>query len=136
MRQFGLTLIAFVLPFSCAAMAQEMQPGTYETSVTIEMLNGPPGSFQDKDCVTAKEIAEGLTKIGIESDAECKVENLVKGGGKISYRLLCQEDGQKQIAAVSGTYRSDAFEFAVKPETRNTRFKSLRIKGRRVGICK
>ena len=118
------------------ADAQEMQPGMYATTATMQLAGGGPKTFQDKDCITAKDIAGGLTKIGIESDTECKVQNLLKGGGKINYRLQCEEDGKKQVSDVVGTYTADSFDFAIKASGDNTPYKSIRVKGKRVGACK
>ena len=121
---------------STFAGAAEMQPGMYATTATMELPGAAPKTFQDKDCITEKDLAGGLTRIGIESDTDCKVQNLVKGGGKISYRLQCEEDGKKQVSDVAGTYTADSFDFAIKASGDNTPYKSMRVKGKRIGACK
>lgn len=130
-----ITCLSALMPVF--AGAQEMQPGIYATTATMQLPGGAPKSFQDKDCITAKDIAGGLTKIGIESDTECKVQSLTKGGGKISYRLLCEEGGKKQVSDVTGTYTADSFDFAIKTSAaKDVPSRSMRVTGKRIGACK
>ena len=116
--------------------AQELQPGMYATTATTELVSGPPRIFQDKDCITAQDIASGLTKVGIESDSDCKAQNLTKGGGKITYRLSCEESGDKHAVDVVGTYSADSFNFTIKSVGKNPQYRSLKINGKRIGACK
>ncbi len=128
-----LALFVFSAPFAGAA---EMQPGEYASTNTVEMANGQKKTFPGQDCLTAKDIADGLTKVGIESDNDCKVQNLVKGNGKITYRLVCEEDGKKQLADVAGTYTANSYDFAIKSASPGAAFKSIHVAGKRLGACK
>ena len=118
------------------AGAEEMQPGQYASTNVIEMSNGQKRTFQERDCITAKDIAGGLTKIGLESDSDCKVQNLVKGNGKITYRMICEEDGKKQVAEVVGTYTANSYEFVIKAVSPGPGFKAISASGKRLGVCK
>jgi hypothetical protein len=127
----------FLFAMSVAiASAQDMQPGMYSQNISLEPASGPARNFQDKECLTPKDVSDGLTRIGIESDTECKVQNLVKGGGKISYRLICEEDGKKLPSDVSGTYSTDSYDFVVRNTSGYGPYKVIRVKGKRSGPCK
>lgn len=136
-RRF-LSVTTFTLLFFTPqlARAEEMQPGEYASTGVFESANGQKRTLQDRDCVTAKDIADGMTKLGIERDDVCKVQNLVKGNGKISYRLVCEEDGQKWSAEVVGTYTANSYEFAMKATSPGPGAKSINVTGKRLGPCK
>lgn len=122
---------------SFAASAQEMQPGKYRTTLTsdIPAMKGRP--MTDEDCFTAKEIADGLTKVGIEKESECKVSDFKRSPGRVSYRLACTEDGNKTSGSADGTFTSDSFDFRIVMAGPQTGGKPVatRITGKRVGAC-
>ncbi len=118
------------------AVGQEMQPGLYASTTEIELANGKKQTNQDQDCITAKEIADGLTKIGIESDTDCKVQNLVKGSGKVTYRMACEDGSKKLLTDVVGTYTATSYDFTIKPVSSGAAIKSMSVKGKRLGVCK
>ena len=122
------------LTMGTLAFSQEIQPGLYATTLVMEMSGQPPRTIQDKDCVTAKDVADGLTRIGVESDSECKVEGFSKGSGKLSYRLMCLADGNKVTSVVTGTYTPDSYDFVIKSAGKVQ--VSMRARGKRVGTCK
>jgi hypothetical protein len=136
MRRF-FTVTAFTLLVCSArlASAEEMQPGQYASTNVVELVNGKKNTFQARECITAKDIADGLTKVGIESDGGCKVQDLVKGNGKITYRLICEEDGKKQLAEVVGTYTASSYEFAIKAAAPGAGYRSISVTGKRLGPC-
>jgi hypothetical protein len=135
-RYFTVTTVALLVFSAQFARAEEMQPGQYASTNVVEMANGQNRAFQLQECVTAKDIADGMTKVGIESDGDCKVQDLVKGNGKITYRLICEEDGKKQLAEVVGTYTANSYEFAIKATSPGSGYKSIRATGKRLGACK
>ena len=132
-------VIAVCALFSLAAShadAQDMQPGMYASINAVELANGQKRAHPGEECITAKDIADGLAKVGIEGDADCKVQNLVKGNGKITYRLVCEEDGKKQLADVSGNYTANSYEFSIKAVTPGPGYKAINVTGKRIGECK
>jgi hypothetical protein len=135
-RFFTVTTVALLVLSAQLARAEEMQPGQYASTNVVEMANGRISTFQLQECITAEDIADGLTKVGIESDGGCKVQNLVKGNGKIAYRLTCEEDGKKQLAEVVGTYTANSYEFAIKAASPGSGYKSIKATGKRLGACR
>ncbi len=131
----GLSVAAVLVLLATPARGQEMQPGMYATTTVMDGAVDAR-AVQDKDCITAKDIVEGLTKLGIESDSQCKAANFTKGNGKVRYQLVCEEDGRKQIADVAGNYTATSFEFVVKPQGKDSLFRNITIKGKRIGSCK
>ncbi len=133
---FALALAALAVPL--AAGAQDLRPGQYRTTTTVDVpeLTGKP--MVEEDCITQKEIDEGLSKFGIEKDSGCKVSNLKRSPGKVSYRSECNEEGMKSTSTVSGTMGGDAFDFAVATTSKLSGGKPIRarIVGKRVGTCR
>jgi Protein of unknown function (DUF3617) len=130
----AITLLSCAFPQIAAS--QEMQPGLYDSTTALEMTDGKKQTNQDQDCITAKDIADGLTKIGIESDTDCKVQDLVKGSSKITYRMVCADGGKKLVSDVVGTFTASSYDFTIKPASAGALFKSINVKGKRLGVCK
>lgn len=127
------------LLLACAfASAQDIRPGRYQTTATMNVA-GPMGKpMIDEDCITRKDIEDGLTRVGIEKDSQCKVLGLKRSPGHVSYQLACAEDGVKTTGDVKGTMTADSFEFDIvttAPE-RGARPMNLKVKGKRIGECK
>lgn len=131
-------LAAVVLALPLAALAQEMLPGLYRTTLTsdIPALKGKP--MVDEDCFTAQDIAAGLTKIGVEKESECKVADFKRSAGKLSYRLACQEDGVRSAGEASGTFTAESFDFRFVMAGPQTGGKPVatRVTGKRLGACR
>lgn len=135
-KLFAIAICALFSLIADHADAEDMQPGMYASTNAVELANGQKRVHPDKECITAKDIADGLTKVGIESDGDCKAQNLVKGNGRITYRLVCEEDGKKQLADVVGTYTANSYEFAIKAVTPGSGYKAINVSGKRIGACK
>jgi hypothetical protein len=130
--------IAFALAILPAfAVAQDMQPGKYRTTLTTDLPAMKGRTVSDEDCVTPKDIADGLSKVGIEKDSDCKVSGLQRSPGRVSYRLSCTEDGQKSSGEVTGTMTADSFDFRFMMASAHTGGKPLatRVQGKRIGAC-
>lgn len=132
----SLALSFLLYSFALVAGAQEMQPGMYASTTTLELANGQKKTKQVQECITPKDIADGLLNIGIESDPACKVQNYAKSPGKISYRLACKEGQKKLDSDVVGSYTANSYNFVIKPAAKGTAFKSVTVKGWRTGECK
>lgn len=131
-----LVLLFLALPL--AATAQELRPGRYRATMTSDLpaLAGKP--MVDEDCVTQKEIDEGLSSIGIEKDSNCKVSTMKRSPGRVSYLMACEQDGMKSSGNVTGTFGRDAYDFTVVSTGPQFGGKPthMRIVGKRVGECK
>ncbi|MBL0140700.1 MAG: DUF3617 family protein [Betaproteobacteria bacterium] len=132
----ALILLAVALPL--AATAQDLLPGRYRTTTTTDLpaMAGKP--VVDEDCITQKEIDEGLSKTGVESESNCKVSGMKRSPGKVSYQIQCQQDGMKTTGNVTGTLRGDAFDFVVVTSGLQAGGKPMRTRvvGKRLGSCK
>jgi hypothetical protein len=87
--------------FACAtgAWAQELKPGLYrqETIVNVPGMTARPQASQE--CVTRKDIEEGLVRLGQDKDEPCKASEVKRSPGKVSYRMACEDS----TAVVDGT---------------------------------
>ncbi|MBL8522990.1 MAG: DUF3617 family protein [Betaproteobacteria bacterium] len=137
MKKLPLFVASLLVPgFFHQAGAQEMQPGLYTSTVTMEMTDGKKQVTDDQDCITPKDIADGLTRIGIEADTDCKIQNFAKDNGRITYRLACEDGSKKLLSDVVGTYTTNSYEFTIKPASSGVIFKLMSVKGKRLGVCK
>jgi hypothetical protein len=119
-------------------MAQDPRPGKYRSTMKSDMPGMAGKPMVDEDCISKKESDDGLTRLGIEKDTQCKVLDLKRTPGQVSYRLECVEDGRKSTVQANGKLAADAFDFTLvmtsaqmgpKPVTMN-------IQGKRIGDCK
>ncbi len=131
-----LLLVLAALPL--AAGAQEMQPGKYRTSLTTDLPAMKGRTMTDEDCITAKDIADGLTRVGVEKESECKVSDFKRAPGRVSYKLACVEDGNRSAGTVEGTLASESFDFRIVMGGPQTGGKPVttRVAGKRIGACK
>ena len=133
-----LLVVIALAALPVAAGAQEMQPGRYRTSVTSDIPAMKGRTMTDEDCITAKEIADGLTRVGVEKESECKVADFKRSPGRVSYRLSCVEDGMKTAGNVEGTFTADSFDFRFLMQGPQAGGKPVatRVAGKRIGACK
>lgn len=132
-RSLALSLLLY--SFALVAGAQEMQPGMYASTTVLELADGQTKTKQVQDCITPKDIADGLISIGFASDPACKVQNYKKADGKISYRLSCKDGKKKLDSDVVGSYTADSYNFTIKPAIGSTAYTSINAKGWRSGVC-
>lgn len=125
-----------VLPV--AAVAQDMQPGKYRTTLTTDLPAMKGKATTDEDCITAKDIAGGLSKLGVEKDTDCKVSDFKRLPGRVSYRIACVEDGIASTGSAEGTFTADSFDFRFLIQSPMTGGKPVasRMTGKRVGNCR
>ncbi len=129
----SLALSALLYPLALTAGAQEMQPGMYASTTVLELATGQKQTRQVQECITPKDIADGLINVGFVPDPACKVQNYKNVAGKISYRLSCKDGKKKLDSDVVGTYTADSY-FEIKPASGST-YTSITAKGWRTGAC-
>lgn len=131
-------LVLLLLAFPLAATAQDLRPGRYRATMTSDLpaLAGKP--MVDEDCITQKDIDEGLAKVGIEKNSDCKVSALKRSPGRVSYQMTCEQDGMKSTGSVTGTFGGDAYDFTVVSTGPQFGGKAMRMRivGKRVGECR
>jgi len=78
---------ALALP-PAAHAASPMQPGTWESTVTIVREGQVPVESTDRDCVTQKEIDDGTKSIP-RPGGNCELSNVVTENGATRYAFAC-----------------------------------------------
>jgi hypothetical protein len=124
-------LLAAVLSLPALSMAATLQPGLYRST------SQSPGEKPDtsEDCVTQKDIDDGLTNLGAAREENCKVQDLKRGASNISYRMVCTGNGVSATQQVKLAYTSDTYDMdltlSVAGET-----STFHVTGKRIGACK
>jgi len=130
MRRLVLLAAALVLP--AFAMAEAMQPGLYRGTVES------PGEKPEKkeDCVTQKDIDEGLSGLNADMGSGCKVQDMKRGPSSVSFRTVCAGDGVKATTQVNGTFTRDSFDMNFAMTINADPPIKFHITGKRIGECK
>ena len=125
-------LLAAALSFPAYAMAQAMQPGLYRGTVES------PGEKPEKkeECITQKDIDEGLSGLNADSGASCKVQDMKRGPGSVSYRTVCADAGTKATTQVKGTFTRDSFDMDLAMSVNADPPIKFHITGKRIGECR
>ena len=135
MRFAVSTALLACLALPVAALADDLQPGLYTMTATTDLAGDKPST--ETKCITKKDIDSGLTQLGIQKESGCKVADFKRGPNAVSYRVVCEEDGQKQTSEVAAKFTSDTVDFRMQfqldPKARPN---TMRIVGKRVGACK
>lgn len=136
------TLAAFatiaLATFATSASAQEMNPGLWEITTSMQMQGMQMPAQKFTHCYTAKDVAAGKQYQGDEK-SKCTIANMKTGGGSVSYDMACAFEGGKMTGSVKGKMSATAYEFDQKmrmtPDQGMGEMHSI-IKGRRLGDCK
>lgn len=125
-------LLAAALAFPAHAMAEAMQPGLYRGTVES------PGEKPEKkeDCITQKDIDEGLSGLNADAGASCKVQDMKRGANSVSYRTVCADSGVKATTQVNGTFTRDSFDMNFAMTVNADPPIKFHITGKRIGDCK
>ena len=126
-----VVLFAAVLALPACAMADMMQPGMYSTTVES------PGEKPEKktQCITQKDIDEGLSGLGGQRNASCKVLDMKRGSSSVSYQTACADSGVKVSTRVNGTFSRDSFDMTLAMSVNADPPMKIHMTGRRVGAC-
>lgn len=133
-RYLPLAASAFALALATGADAQELRPGLYRQETVVNLPGAAARPQASQECVTKKDIDDGLVRLGQDKDDPCKVSDVKRGPGRVSYRTTC-EDSTTQV---EGTYTADAYEFTINATPRGGGGKAVRAvtRGKRTGDCK
>ncbi len=119
-------LLALATPL---ALAQELRPGLYQQETRIGTGRAEPS----RECVTKKDIDEGLVNIGADKDDGCKPAGVKRGPGRVSYRMVCAEG----TTEVQGTYSADSYEWVATASPKGGGGPVRMVtRGKRIGECK
>jgi hypothetical protein len=82
-------LLAMLVPVIVQA-ASPMQPGLWESTVSVSRTGRVPLVTTDRDCVTQKEIDDG-TKSLPRPGGDCQLSNVVTDGNRTTYEFVCRD---------------------------------------------
>ena len=131
-----------------------VQPGLWESKVTIEEMNIPgiPPQFADKmkqqmaehrqhvsrHCITPEEVKKPKEDFFGGNDS-CKYDHFTMGGGKIDFAMVCREEGSTQTMNASGTYTPTSYSMDMSSNAAGGEHQGMTMKmhvdSNRVGEC-
>jgi hypothetical protein len=82
-------LLATLVP-AIAQAASPMQPGLWESTVSVSRTGRVPLVTTERDCVTQKEIDDG-TKSLPRPGGDCQLANVVTDGSRTTYEFACRD---------------------------------------------
>jgi hypothetical protein len=124
-------LLAALLALPAFAFAETMQPGMYRSTSVV------PGEKPEtsEECVTQKDIDDGLSALGASRDASCKVQDSKRGANSVSYRTACSANGMNVTSDVKVAFTRDTFDMNLAMTVAGETTK-IRVSGKRIGPCK
>ena len=135
--RLALVVAVALVGASLTASAQEMRPGRYKTTMKVEGAGQSLPVHVDEDCVTQRDIDEGLARLRGDEEAQCKQSDMKRGPGSVSYKMTCVDEGRKSTGEASGKFSADSFDFNMTLDNPQAGGKPMRvnIRGTRVGEC-
>jgi hypothetical protein len=124
-------ILAALLALPPFALAETLQPGMYR-STSVSPGEKPETS---DECVTQKDIDDGLSALGASRDASCKVQDFKRGANTVSYRTACASNGIDVTSQVKMAFTRDTFEMDVAMKVAGETTK-VHVAGKRIGPCK
>jgi hypothetical protein len=134
LKSLVLPLALAIASIPIAAGAQEMRPGRYKTITRMEAPGRSLPPINNEDCVTKRDVDEGLARFQGDEESQCKASDIKRGAGTISYRMTCTEEGKKSTGEVNGKFTADSFDFNMVVNKVQT--VKINVRGTRVGECK
>jgi hypothetical protein len=127
-----LTLpIAALLALSLPALAETMQPGLYRAT-SVSPVEKPDTS---EECITQKDIDDGLSALGASRDGACKVQDFKRGSNDVSYHTVCAANGVNVTSDVKVAFTRDSFRMNLAMNVGGETSK-IHVEGKRIGPCK
>jgi hypothetical protein len=124
---------------AAALGAQEIKPGLWEVSMTMQMAGMALPGVTVKHCLTAKDIAAGKQYNMSDKDSTCNISNLKTSGGSYSFDMACTSPQGKMTGSAKGTTTTTSY--ATEMKMRMTPDEGMgemtqSLKGRLLGDCK
>ena len=129
------------------AQASGIQPGQWETTVTIdsmEMPGAPAGiakmmvgkTTRVTHCMTAEEAARGPQEM-LKSNKSCTFTRYSMAGGRIDSEMTCKQGAQTTIAVSTGSFTPTSFTAKGRMVSTGQMATTMTMTsvGRRVGDC-
>ena len=131
-----LSLCYLVLFFN-PAWGLDFKPGMYKITSSVEMPGMPAGS------VPPQTITQCLTELDPVPNKDvsgqpCNIKDMNQKGNTITWKMECEQQGQKMTSDGQIQYSGDSFEGTIKtkmgPEAGNMTVKTV-VSGSRIGDC-
>ena len=134
----GAAVLVAMLAPAVVHAASPMQPGLWESTVSVSRTGRVPLVNTDRDCVTQKEIDDG-TKSLPRPGGDCQLSNSVTEGAKTTYDFTCRDgpatlSGHAEFTIEASRYsgKLDAVaRRATNPDVPTT----MTWSAQRVGVC-
>jgi hypothetical protein len=84
-------LLVAALAVDAALAASPMQPGQWDSTVSVARTGRVPLISNDSDCVTQKDIDDGSKSLPKPGD-NCTLSNVATTDGRTTYDFACRDD--------------------------------------------
>jgi hypothetical protein len=92
MKQAALGALAAVLALLSGALlaASPMQPGKWDSTISVARAGRVPLVSSESDCITQGEIDSGTKSLPKPGD-DCQLSNVVTAGARSTYDFVCKD---------------------------------------------
>ena len=135
----GVLAAALALSPATLLAASPMQPGKWDSTITVARAGRVPLISSDSDCVTQKEIDDGTKSLPKPGD-DCQLSNVLTAGTKTTYDFVCK-DGEavlrgKAEFAIEATRYDGKLDVTARKGDAPEIVTTMLWAARRVGECK
>lgn len=132
-----ILIICCMIFIAAPSLALDFQPGKYEITSKVEMP-GMPGTIPPQtitQCITEQDPLPNQNP----ENQQCKIVDMNQKDNTISWKMECDQQGQKITSTGSMTYKGDSFKGTVLtnmgPQAGNMTMTTA-ISGKRISNCK
>lgn len=147
MRRPAMLAAALTLPLAATAQDMAIQPGKWQTTVTIvdvQMPRAPPdiaAAMKERPttvtaCVTPEQAKAG-PRAALKANAGCRFTEYSAARGRIATKMVCNRPGGAMTAVSSGTYSATRYDMIGKAVMGDAMKGTVttRTASRRIGGC-
>jgi hypothetical protein len=137
------------------ASEQFMNPGKWQSKVTIESINVPgmPSEIAQRmkqtiaqargfeSCLTKEDVKQPKEDFFTGKNDQCRYDHFTMSGGKIDAVMRCEEGNGTQVMRMAGTYSPDSYQMSMAMEHEGGKADEaalamkMRVEAHRVGQC-
>lgn len=103
-----ILIVCCMTLFAIPSIALDFQPGKYEITSKVEMP-GMPGAIPPQTIIQCITEQDPIPKQNPENQ-ECKIVDMNQTGNTITWKMECDQQGQKITSTGSITYKGDSFK--------------------------
>lgn len=147
MRRPAILAAALLLPLAATAQDMAIQPGKWQTTITVtdvQMPGGPPGiaaAMKGRpttvtSCITPAQAKAG-PRAALKADSGCRFTDYRAAGGRIATKMVCNRPGGAMTAVSTGSYTATSYDMVGRAVmTGATRMTvTSRTTAKRIGAC-